>query len=82
MGTNQEVTATFSEPMDPASILAAGTFTVTGPGATPVAGAVTYDATNNIAVFAPTGGTFATSTTFTATLTTAAESSGLSAAGE
>jgi hypothetical protein len=78
MGTNQEVTAAFSEAMDSASILAAGTFTVTGPDATPVAGTVTYDATNRIAVFAPTGGNFATSTTFTATLTTAAESSGLS----
>ena len=78
MGTNQEITAAFNEPMDSATILAAGTFTVTGPGATPVSGAVTYDATNNIAIFAPTGGTFANSTTFTATLTTAAESSALS----
>ncbi|HXN12145.1 MAG TPA: Ig-like domain-containing protein [Candidatus Acidoferrales bacterium] len=74
MGTNQQITASFSEPMNPASILVPGTFTVTGPGATPVAGAVTYDATNNIAAFAPTGGNFATSTTFTATVTTAAES--------
>jgi hypothetical protein len=74
MGTNQQLTASFSEPMNPATILAPGTFTVTGPGATPVAGAVTYDATNNIAAFAPTGGNFATSTTFTATVTTAAES--------
>ena len=64
--------------MNSASILASGTFTVTGPGATPVSGTVTYDATNSIAVFAPTGGTFAISTTFTATLTTAAMSSGLS----
>jgi hypothetical protein len=78
MGTNQEVTATFSEPMDSASIAASGTFTVTGPDATPVSGAVTYDATNNIAVFAPTTGSFATSTTFTATLTTAAQSAALS----
>ena len=74
MGTNQQLTASFSEPMNPATILAPGTLTVTGPGATPVAGAVTYDATNNIAAFAPTGGNFATSTTFTATVTTAAES--------
>ncbi len=64
--------------MDSASILASGTFTVTGPDATPVSGAVTYDSTNNIAIFAPTGGNFATSTTFTATLTTAAQSAGLS----
>ena len=78
MATNQEVTATFSEPMDPASIVASGTFTVTGPGATGVSGAVTYDAINNLAVFAPTAGTFAISTTFTATLTTAAQSAALS----
>ena len=78
MGTNQRVTATFSEPMDSASIMASGTFTVTDPDENPVSGAVTYDAANNLAVFAPTGGIFASSTTFTATVTTAAESSGLS----
>jgi Ice-binding-like/Bacterial Ig-like domain len=78
MGTNQEITASFNEPMNSASILASGTFSVTGPGATPVPGAVTYDATNNIAVFAPTGGNFVPGTTFTATLTTAAQSAGLS----
>ena len=78
MGTNQEITAAFNEPMDAASILAPGTFTVTGPGGTSISGTVTYDAANNIASFAPSGGTFANSTTFTATLTTAAESSALS----
>jgi hypothetical protein len=78
MGTNQEVTATFSEPMDPESIVASGSFIVTGPGTTPVSGVVTYDATNNLAVFAPTAGTFATSTTFTATLATAAQNAALS----
>ena len=77
MGTNQNITAAFSEPMDSASITASGTFTVTGPGVTPVAGTATYDATNNIAVFTPTGGIFASSTTFTATITTAAQSAGL-----
>jgi hypothetical protein len=63
--------------MNSASILAPGTFTVTGPGVTPVSGTVTYDATNNIATFAPIGGTFATGTTFTATISTAALSMGL-----
>jgi hypothetical protein len=76
MPTNQQITATFSEAMNPATILAPGTFTVTGPGVTPVPGTVTYDGTNNIAIFAPTGGNFATSTTFTATITTAAQSLG------
>ncbi len=74
MPINQKITATFSEAMNSATILAPGTFTVTGPGVTPVPGIVTYDATNNIAIFAPTGGNFAVSTTFTATITTAAQS--------
>jgi hypothetical protein len=76
MPINQQITATFSEAMNSATILAPGTFTVTGPGVTPVPGTVTYDGTNNIAIFAPTGGNFATSTTFTATITTAAQSLG------
>src|SRR5580658_2668590 len=38
---NQKISATFSEPMNATTITAA-TFTVTGPGATPVVGAVTY----------------------------------------
>ena len=58
MGTSQTITATFSEPMNSASIVASGTFTVNAPGPTPVAGTVTYDATNNTAIFTPTG-TFA-----------------------
>ena len=74
MPTNQKITATFSEAMNSATILAPGTFTVTGPGATSVAGIVTYDSINNMAIFAPTGGDFAASTTFTATITTAAQS--------
>jgi hypothetical protein len=73
MGTNQKITATFSEPMIPITTTVPGTFTVTAPGPTNVAGTVTYDSTNNIATFAPTGGVFAASTTFTATITTAAE---------
>jgi hypothetical protein len=77
MGTNQKITVTFSEPMNPASLMAAGTFTVTSPGPTLVPGSVSYDAVNNIAIFAPTGGNFAAGTAFTATVTTAAESAGL-----
>ena len=48
------------------------------PDQNPVSGVVTYDAANNIAVFVPTEGGLASSTTFTATVTTAAESAGLS----
>ncbi len=74
MGTNQKITATFSEPMIPGTITIPGTFTVAAPGPANVPGTVTYDSTNNIATFTPTGGVFAASTTFTATITTAAES--------
>ncbi len=63
----------FDQAMDPATITSA-TFTVTGPGVTPVTGTVTYDATNNTAVFAPTG-LLPASTTFTGTITTGARSS-------
>jgi Ice-binding-like/Bacterial Ig-like domain len=76
MGTTQEITATFSEPMDPATILAPGTFTVTGPLDAPIAGTVTYDVTNNTAIFAVTG-SYPAGESFTATITTAAESVGL-----
>ena len=51
---NTEITAAFSEDMNPATITAPGTFTLTGPGATPVTGAspaVTYDATSRTATF-------------------------------
>jgi hypothetical protein len=41
VATNQKITATFSEPMDSTTVTAT-TFTLTGPGLTPVAGAVTY----------------------------------------
>ena len=74
MGTNQKITATFSEPMIAGTITTPGTFTVTAPGPINVTGTVTYDSINNIATFAPTGGVFAANTTFTATITTAAES--------
>jgi ketosteroid isomerase-like protein len=66
---NTLVSATFSGPMNPATITAT-TFTVTGPGATPVAGAVTY--TGNTATFTPTA-ILANSTLFTATITTGAK---------
>ncbi len=49
---NQAVTATFSEHMDPATINAT-TFTLAGPGGTPVSGIVTYAAIANTATFTP-----------------------------
>jgi hypothetical protein len=65
---NHAVSATFSKAMDPTTI-SATTFTLTGPGATPVSGAVTYAAVGNTATFTPTS-TLAPNTTFTATITT------------
>ena len=71
---NQKIAVAFNQAMDPLTITTT-TFTVTGPGLTPVTGTVTYDATNHIAIFAPTG-LLPASTTFTGTITTAAQSVG------
>jgi ketosteroid isomerase-like protein len=65
---NTPVSATFSAAMDPTTINGT-TFTITGPGATPVAGVVTYAGTT--ATFTPTL-ILANSTLFTATITTGA----------
>jgi hypothetical protein len=67
---NGTVTASFSVAMNPATINAT-TFTLTGPGTTPVTGVVTYDATSNSAVFTPST-TLALNTPYTATITTGA----------
>jgi hypothetical protein len=67
---NRKIAATFSKPMDPATITAA-TFTLVG-GGTNVAGTVTYNAANNVATFAPTANLTA-STAYTATITTGAK---------
>jgi len=69
VAVNTLVTATFSEAMNAATINGT-TFTVTGPGATPVAGIVTY--VGSTATFAPTA-VLANSTLFTATITTGAK---------
>src|ERR1700730_2970117 len=69
VAVNTKISATFSEAMNPATINAA-TFTVTGPGATPVAGAVSYAGTT--ATFTPTAA-LANGTLFTATITTGAK---------
>src|ERR1700730_15106459 len=69
VAVNTTISATFGAAMNPATITAA-TFTLTGPGATPVAGAVTY--AGNTATFTPTG-VLANSTVFTATITTGAK---------
>jgi hypothetical protein len=68
---NQIVSATFSTAMNPATINST-TFTLTGPGSTPVSGLVAYAAIGNSLTFTPTVN-LAASTTFTATITTGAQ---------
>jgi hypothetical protein len=68
---NQSIDATFSEAMNPATI-GATSFTLTGPGATVVAGTVAYAASGSIAIFTPTAA-LAPSTLFTATITMGAQ---------
>jgi hypothetical protein len=69
---NTAVNATFSQSMNPVTILALGTFTLatSGDGAA-VSGTVTYDAVSDIATFTPTADLAAT-TQYTATITDAA----------
>lgn len=73
--TNTAITAAFSEDMDPATINppapAAATFTLTGPGATVVAGDVTYAVGSRTATFTPRA-VLVAGTTYTATITMAA----------
>jgi hypothetical protein len=65
------ITALFSEAMN-ASTITTVTFTVSGPGGTPVPGAVTYDPATRIARFTPTSA-LASGTAYTATVTTGAK---------
>lgn len=66
---NQKIAATFSEEMDPATIIIPATFTLKQ-GTTSVTGTVTY--LGLVATFTPSGN-LAANTTYTATITTAAE---------
>jgi hypothetical protein len=68
---NQIVSATFSTEMNPATI-SSTTFSLIGPGSTPVAGLVAYSTVGNSLTFTPTAN-LAPSTTFTATITTGAK---------
>lgn len=67
--TNRKITAAFTKAMDPLTITTA-TFLVTG--AVPVTGKVTWDATNNIALFKPSSN-LAPDGIYTATITTSAK---------
>jgi hypothetical protein len=72
---NQKITATFSVPMNPGTVTAAGTFILAlgAVGGASVPGAVVYDASSNTAIFSPTAALSA-NTPYTATITTAAQS--------
>jgi hypothetical protein len=71
----RKIAVTFDQAMDATSITTAS-FTVTGPGVTSVLGGVSYDAATHTATFTP-AGPLAASTTFTATITTGAQSATL-----
>lgn len=68
LAINRKIRATFSEVMN-SSTLTAASFTVTGPGVTPVSGAVTYH--DRTAIFTPTNN-LAASTAYNATITAGA----------
>ena len=68
---NTLVSATFSEAMNPTTINTT-TFTLTGPGNTSVAGAVSYVVSSYVATFTPTN-PLALNTLYTATITTGAQ---------
>jgi hypothetical protein len=68
---NQQIAATFSSAMNPATINST-TYTLTAPGNVAVAGTVTYVASGSVATFAPTVA-LAASTTYVATITTGAQ---------
>ena len=70
VATNRKIIVTFDEAMRPSSITAAGTFTLTGPGGA-VAGEVTYNVINHVAIFTPSA--LLTAGLHTATITNAAE---------
>jgi len=71
VAVNQHINATFSEAMNPSTINTA-TFTVAGPGITPVTGTVAYDVVNKIATFTPSSNLVA-NTVYGATITTGAK---------
>jgi hypothetical protein len=73
MGTGQRIAVTFSEPMNSTTLMALGTFTVTGPADTNIPGSVSYDSVNNTAIFTPTSD-YPANLAFTAEVTTAAQS--------
>jgi hypothetical protein len=76
VAVNAPITATFSIPMSSASVNGTTTFTVSAPGGVAVGGSASLSSNGLVATFTPTSGTLAESTTYTATITTAATSTG------
>lgn len=79
--TGRQVTATFSQPMDPATLNSspAGTlltFTLRVTGGADVPGTVAMNAANTKATFTPTASALLVNTSYTATVTTAAKTAG------
>lgn len=71
VATNTRIASTFSEGMIPATFTGTS-FTLSGPGTTPVAGTVTYGIGGKVATFMPSSSSgLATNTLFTATITSA-----------
>lgn len=70
---NNALTATFSVPMS-SSTLTTSTFTLTGPGNAPIGGLISYNTGTSTATFTP-NAALAYSTSYTATITTGAQSS-------
>jgi len=71
---NRKITATFSEAMNPATVTAAGVFSLTvTTGGTVVPGTVTFVAADNTVIFSPTANLLP-NTHYTATISTAAQS--------
>jgi hypothetical protein len=69
-----QLSATFTEAMDPATVTAAGVFTLKQTVAgTNVPGTVTMSAGNTVATFSPTAAALLPNTSYTATITTAAK---------
>ena len=76
--TGAAVTATFSQPMDPATVNSSSagdllTFTVKETTGNNVPGTVVMDAANTVATFTPTSSALNPNTSYTATVTTAAK---------
>ncbi|CAE6910115.1 hypothetical protein R69927_05942 [Paraburkholderia domus] len=72
VGVTTKIAVTFSKDMNPATI-SGSSFTVSGPGATPIAGMVNYTVGSRAAVFTSTNASLPAGTVLTATITTAAK---------